>query len=182
LPTIPPTPQATTTWDDVVLTTAERDLARYVGPLAKLLVRKAAAQAADIGELYTMLATNIGDPAERKRFVAEPHASEAIASASHAGIRTGGRTGPGSNVGGTSPDHMRSTHSGMAAAPRPLEPAFVESTISRLAVYLGPIAKIVAKKAARQASSEDEFVQIVASHIGTQDRMAFLREMGLDDD
>ena len=182
LPTIPPPPHAATTWDDVVLTTAERDLARYVGPLAKLLVRKAAAQAADIGELYTMLATNIGDPAERKRFVAEPHASEAIASASHAGLRTGGRTSPGSHSGRTSPDHMRSTHSGTAAAPRPLEPAFVESTISRLAVYLGPIAKIVAKKAARQASSEDEFVQIVASHIGTQDRMAFLREMGLDDD
>ena len=39
-----------------------------------------------------------------------------------------------------------------------------------LAVYLGPIAKVVAKKAAQQAESEDEFVQIVASYIGTQDR------------
>ena len=65
---------------------------------------------------------------------------------------------------------------------RPLEPAFVDSTALRLAVYLGPIAKIVAKKAAQQAKSEDEFIEIVASHIGTQDRKAFLREMGRDDE
>ena len=182
LPTIPAPTTAANIWDDVVLTTAEKDLARYVGPLAKLLVRKAAAQATDLGELYSMLATNIGDPQERKRFVAEPHAAEAIASASRAGHKTGSHTSPSAHAVRTNPAHPRSTHSGMAAAPKPLESAFVDATVSRLAVYLGPIAKVVAKKAAQQASSEDEFVRIVAGHIGTQDRMAFLREMGMDDE
>ena len=182
LPSMPAPPHVTNTWDDDVLTTAEKDLARYVGPLAKLLVRKAAAQAADVGELYTILATNIGDPQERKRFVAEPHAAEAIASASRAGHKTGTHTGPGAHAVRTGPEHVRGTHSGTVDAPRPLEQPFIDATVSRLAVYLGPIAKIVAKKAAQQASSEDEFVRIVASHIGTQDRMAFLREMGMSDD
>jgi serine/threonine-protein kinase len=184
LPAVPPPPLEDRTWDDVVLTTAEKELARYVGPLAKLLVRKAAARTHDVAELYTMLATNIGDPQERRRFIAEPHAAVAVASTSHSGARTGGRTGPG--TGGhtvrSSPDHGRTTHSGKTVAPRPLEPAFVDAIVSRLAVYLGPIAKVVAKKAAQQAKSEDDFVQIVAGYIGTQDRRAFLREMGQIDE
>ena len=183
LPPVVPPPLDERTWNDEVLSTAENDLARYVGPLAKLLVRKAAAQAHDVGELYTMLATNIGDPGERQRFIAEPHAAMAIASVSRSGAGAGSHTHPsGVRAHGSSPAHGRSTPGGKTVAPRPLEPTFVESTVSRLAVYLGPIAKIVAKKAAQQAKSEDEFVQIVAGHIGTQDRKAFLREMGRDSD
>jgi len=169
-------------WDDAILTTAEKELARYVGPLAKLLVRKAAAQTHDVGELYTILSSNIGDPQERRRFIAEPHAAVAIASTSRPGpgVRTGGRTIPGGSHAST-PDRGRTTHSGKTVTSRPREQKFVDATVSRLAVYLGPIAKIVAKKAAQQAENEDEFVQIVASYIGTQDRMAFLREMGQGD-
>jgi eukaryotic-like serine/threonine-protein kinase len=184
LPPIPPPPPPTEkAWDDVVLTTAEKELARYVGPLARLLVRKASAQTHDVSELYTMLATNIGDPQERRRFIEEPHAAEAIAAISRAGLKTGGRAGTsGGPSGRSSPDRQSGTHPGGTHASRPLEQTFVDSTVSRLAVYLGPIAKIVAKKAAQQAKDEDEFVQIVASHIGTQDRKAFLREMGIGDD
>ncbi len=183
LPTVPPPPLVENTWDDVVLTTAEKELARYVGPLAKLLVRKAAARTHDVAELYTMLATNIGDPQERRRFIAEPHAAVAVASTSHAGAKSGGRTSPGpSHADRSAPDHGRTTHSGKTAALRPLEQTFVDATASRLAVYLGPIAKVVARKAAQQAKGEDDFVQIVAGYIGTQDRMAFLREMGQADE
>ncbi len=49
---------------------------------------------------------------------------------------------------------------------------------ARLAVYLGPIAQIVTKKAARGARSRSEFVQRVADNLGTQERAAFLREFG----
>jgi len=48
-------------------------------------------------------------------------------------------------------------------------------------VYLGPIAKVVAHKAARQARDSEEFVQLVAEHIGTQDREAFLHDVGTGD-
>jgi serine/threonine protein kinase len=184
LPSFPkPPPLAAKAWDDTVLTTAEKDLARFVGPLAKLLVRKAAAQTSDVGELYTILSTNIGDLQERRRFISEPHAAEAIALASRSGLKTGGRTGTGSgHADRSTPDRQETMHSGRTAVSHPLEPAFVDATVARLAVYLGPIAKFVAKKAAAQAKSPEEFVRIVASHIGTQDRGAFLREMGLADE
>ena len=57
---------------------------------------------------------------------------------------------------------------------------FIDQTTSRLAVYLGPIAKVVAHKAARQARDSEEFVQLVAEHIGTQDRESFLKDVGTE--
>lgn len=172
---MPPAPR---TWDDTILTTAEHELARFVGPLAKLLVRKAAARTNDVGELYSILSTNIGDPQLRRRFVEEPHAAAAIALASRGGTRSG--THPGGTDGRLSSHRTRTTGTGVAA-PRPLEQAFVDDVTSRLAVYLGPIAKVVARKAAQQSSNPQEFVRIVASHIGTQDRRTFLAEMGQDE-
>jgi hypothetical protein len=41
----------------------------------------------------------------------------------------------------------------------------------------GAVAKVVARNAARQARDADEFVQLVAEHIGTQERNAFLHEL-----
>jgi tRNA A-37 threonylcarbamoyl transferase component Bud32 len=168
-------------WDDTILTTAERELARFVGPLAKLLVRKAAARTHDVGELYSILSTNIGDPQQRRRFVEEPHAAEAIAQASRGGTRVGGGTHPGGGAAERSSSHRTRTTGTGVAPPVPLEQAFVDDVTARLAVYLGPIAKIVAKKAAQQATNPRDFVRIVASQIGTQDRHAFLAEMGQDE-
>ena len=129
----------------------------------------------DVVAFIAILATNIVDPANRQRFVAEPHAT----GTGFASARTGGQTG-GSGGRTTPASHERSgataPHTG--SPPRTLDQAFVDETTKRLAVYLGPIARIITKKAAQQATSPEAFVQIVASHIGTQDRHAFLREIG----
>jgi serine/threonine-protein kinase len=67
------------------------------------------------------------------------------------------------------------------AKPVPLERSFVDETTQRLAAYLGPIAKVVTSRAAQKAASREEFVELVAGHLGTQDRGAFLREIGFSD-
>jgi eukaryotic-like serine/threonine-protein kinase len=46
-------------------------LARYLGPIAGLLTRKAAQTAIDEAQLYSMLADKVTDAAERKRFITE---------------------------------------------------------------------------------------------------------------
>ena len=160
-------PAGTPTWDDATLATAERRLAQFVGPMAKIFVRQAAAGARDARELYTRLAERIDDPGARDRFTA---------------------SGPAADSSGThSPRGTRATVSSGSAAgtrtrsARPLDQAYIDDTTTRLAVYLGPIAKIVARKAAQQARDADEFVQLVAEHIGTQERRAFLRDVGADE-
>jgi len=174
-------------WDETTLRTVERQLAHFVGPMAKVLVRKAATQAHDVAELVSMLATNIGDHVQRQRFVDESGANDANISGQ--GTATGGAVKTGSGIP-LKVDTARSTGSRGAMVqpartdatgapvPVPLEPEFVHDTTLRLAVYLGPIAKVVARRAAERARTQDEFVQLVAENIGTQDRNAFLREMG----
>jgi serine/threonine-protein kinase len=139
-------------FDEATLATIERQIVRHVGPLARILVRQAATRAHDLRELRAMLGTHIADARERERFTTRAEVVEA----------SGSRPATQAATQGTS---------------RPLEPAFVEQTTSRLAVYIGPIARVVARKAAREARDCAEFVELVAQHIGTQDRGAFLRDM-----
>ena len=56
-------------WDDETLRTAEYELARALGPLAKMIVRRAAAQTSDRAELCMVLSDSITDPDARRRFV-----------------------------------------------------------------------------------------------------------------
>jgi len=176
-----PTPH----WDDETLTTAEHELARFLGPMARVLVRRAAAQTHDRGELGALLSESIDDLDTRRKFVdafarsgsdARPglaHASDlrggAVGSTAEKGVAAASQPGQAS----ASPHRPGQTPSGV-----PLDAAFVEQVNARLAVYLGPIARVVTKRAAQKATGRGEFVRLVADNLGTQDRVAFLRELG----
>ena len=158
-------------WDDPTLNTVEQELARFLGPVARLLVRKAAAQTTDRAELCALLSENIDDVDTRRRFV---EAFRKRTSGLHASA-----TDPHAKTIQPPGSHPSPTHpGGTTASGAPLDPAVVEQVTARLAVYLGPIARIVAKRAAQQASSRGEFVHRVADNLGTQERAAFLAEMG----
>ena len=58
-----------TTWTEQSLKTVERELAQYIGPLARVLVKRRAANATNLRELYQALAENIPDATERNRFL-----------------------------------------------------------------------------------------------------------------
>jgi len=168
---VPLKPEQPHAWDEAALATAERKLVRVVGPMARILVRQAASRAHDLRELYAILAGHIDDPGERERFA---HQATAEGSGAHASQPTpaAGHTRRGATL----------PTAGSRTRPLPpLEQEFIDQTTSRLAVYLGPIAKVVAHKAARQARNSEEFVQLVAEHIGTQDRESFLKDVGTGD-
>ena len=148
-------------WEDALLRTVERQLAHYVGPMAKVMTRKAAAQTTDLTQLYALLAENISDPATREKF------SAGIRSAA-----TPDATSPGAVSTGTNTRQLRQVA---------LEQSFVDQTSNQLAVYLGPIAKVVASRAAQKATSRQEFVRLVAGHLGDQERDTFLKEIGFEE-
>jgi serine/threonine-protein kinase len=174
-------------WDDDTLHTAELELARALGPMAKLIVRKAASQTHDRLELCSILAGNILDPEMRRKFVDAFNATgsgvRARLSAADARGTTGSspsghahpRTGAPASVPGTAHPRDTGTH-GPA-----LEPAFVDQITARLAVYIGPIASVVTKRAARDAKNRSDFLRRVAENLGTG-KGAFLREVGLGGD
>ena len=163
---VPLEPAGPAKWDDTVLTTVERQLAKIVGPMAKIMVRQAAPQCHDVHELYALLASNIQDPERRRQFVTEPAVAEA--SGPHGAARhPPPHSGP----------HTRHTARTQVSA-RPLDQAFVDQAAAKLAVYLGPIARVYARKAAQRTTDADEFVRLVAEHLGTQERRAFLHDLG----
>ena len=173
-------------WDDETLLTAERELARALGPMAKVIVHRAAAQASDRAELCMILSDSIMDPDTRRKFVtafertggsgvraggtgAQSASRSASQLASNSRPRTGGH-GSGSGTGHAS---GADSHGG------PLEQAYVDQITARLAVYIGPIAPVVTRKAARDAKGRRDFLRRVADNLGTQERAAFLQEVGL---
>ncbi|MGH8850888.1 MAG: serine/threonine-protein kinase [Casimicrobiaceae bacterium] len=162
-----PSVAAPPAWEDTILRTVERQLAHYVGPMARVMTRKAATQTTDLAQLYALLAENISDPSTRERFAAGIRSAVAPDATSPGAIATGTGTGTGT---------------GTQSQVRPaLEQSFVDQTSSRLAVYLGPIAKVVASRAAQKANSRQEFVRLVAGHLGAQERSAFLKEIGFEE-
>jgi len=160
--------QAAPIWDDTTLHTIERELADLVGPTARVMVKKAAAKSRDTAELYALISDSLTDPEVRQRFLDGMQRQAAERS---------GASKTATSVRGTMPPHLRSV-SGDTHAMAPIDPGFVEQTTLRLAVYLGPIAKVVARKAAKEAANRQQFVQLVASHLGAQERSGFLREFG----
>jgi serine/threonine-protein kinase len=68
-PAIPQTSTASRSWDPAILETARKNLAVFVGPMAKVLVNRAAKNARNISELYQALASEIGAPADREKFL-----------------------------------------------------------------------------------------------------------------
>jgi len=68
-PRTPQTSTASRSWDPAVLESARKNLAVFVGPMAKILVNRAAKNAQSVTELYRLLASEITAASDRERFL-----------------------------------------------------------------------------------------------------------------
>ena len=128
---------------------------RHVGPMAKVLLKRAARTAIDGSMLAGQLAQAIPDEAARKAFMAE--AMDKLAAAS-----------PGA-AGSPSVRFSRNL----------IEGALLETAALRLARYIGPIAKVVAKKTPGRPSDLGAYYRQLAENIPDEaDRARFLRDAG----
>ena len=159
-------------WDDATLDTAEQELARVVGPMARILVRKAAAQTSDRTELCALLADNIPDPDTRERF----RRSLSEGTTSSRGGRTAALTSH-ANAAANATGHHPATAS---SASRALDQAYIDKVTARLAAHLGPIARIVAKKAAARAYTREDFARFCADELDDEARAKFSAAMRAD--
>jgi hypothetical protein len=163
-------------WDEATLDSVEHELARFLGPVAKVIVHKAAALSRDRAELCSILSEKIDDPDTRRKFIDAFHKSTS-------GVRTAASSAPAAQAHGTT-RATSSLHPRTGDAPEksatglPLEAAFVDQVTARLAVRIGPIARILTRKAAQRARSRREFVQLVADGLDAPHRAAFLRDVG----
>jgi serine/threonine-protein kinase len=160
-------------WKTEALPELEPLLASHIGPMAKILLRKEAAGADGMDELCAKLLTHIPTEAGRVHF--------------QTGITQVKRklAASGTSTGLARPATLATTASAVVnapgrsaiRAPEPYDDAFVEQAAQRLTVLIGPIARVVAKRAARQTNDRSEFLQLLAGHIETApERARFLAD------
>ena len=146
-----PAPGSLLAWSREQLAEVERQLTPIVGPMAPILVRRAAANTGSRRQLYELLADHLHTPEERRRFLA----GEAQV------------TGPaqGSDAAGHGDDaHASSRISGIQPG-RPVTPETTQRAAQLLARYLGPIASVVARKAAAVATDEAHLYAMLADKL-----------------
>lgn len=153
--------------ESVDLRAIVKHLAFSVGPLARFLVEKAAAKARTAEELFAEIAATIPSAAERDAFLAkkqeflrgaaaQPEIASAVAAAS----------GQSSSVSVARP----------GAEVRPEDIAKASELAAR---HLGPLARILAGRAAQRAKSVEDLYLILAEHLKEgHERNDFLRDAG----
>jgi serine/threonine protein kinase len=145
-------------WAAEPLRELEELLAPYVGPVARVLVRRSAKTTSDGTALVRLLAEKI--PSERD--------GEAFAAAALEKVFGVARTEAAPDR--SSPDLSN----------KPVEAVDVDKATGRLAPYVGPIAKVMAKKAAAQARDLKAFYQRLAENLDPEDRARFLKDAGYE--
>jgi eukaryotic-like serine/threonine-protein kinase len=68
-PALPPTPPSTQSFDPALLEAVRKNLATYIGPMAKVIVTRAAKTARSRHDLYEKLADEIPSPKDRQTFL-----------------------------------------------------------------------------------------------------------------
>ncbi|MDG4551340.1 MAG: serine/threonine-protein kinase [Candidatus Contendobacter sp.] len=160
----PPPPSTPPGWDPVLLERAERWLTEILGPVARVLVRRTALQVGNPAELVQQLMAAI--PGEPDRLLFQRRMRTVLDG-------TAGSLGPA-----TGASVMGSQMSGSLGS---FEQSVLEAARRDLAVYLGPIAKVLVKQIAAKARTSQELYQRLAEHIPiAADRAAFLKRMPSD--
>jgi hypothetical protein len=153
--------------DPTLLKTLEDKLRTYVGPVARILVQTVAARGRSPADLCSELALSVPDEADRERFLRE--------TASLARIRP---SQPAAQPAGSSPlsDSSGSRSSGGRGRVS-LSEQELEQAQAALTQFVGPIARILVRRAATQASSVEVLWQALSTHIESPaERAAFLKQ------
>jgi len=154
-----------TSWHDATLKDVERQLAAHIGPMAKVMVRKAASSTVDMKELYAILASNLESEGARREFLSGINRLDPAEVSNHTGIRVVTQGMPATTE---------------SAAVAPIAQQTIDLTSRQLARYLGPIAGVLVKKAAAQAPSLNAFYTSLADKLGSDDeRRNFLKDVGV---
>jgi serine/threonine protein kinase len=151
VPEVYPTSQPPQALDTALLAQLESHLVRVMGPIARHLITKASREAASVEELCRILAQQVPDQRERDTFLR-----------SFAKTATAPRTATGSPP-----------HQGAIGA------EVMDETTRKLAVFMGPVAGVMVKRAARKVHSIEELYSMLAAEIPSdRDRASFLSSLG----
>jgi len=134
-----------TGWDAKTLLAIERLLLPQLGPMTRHVVRDATRRSPDLAALIATLARETLDPPEAVRFVARAqHLLRSAAAPSHA------------------PAARPATDALPVLGTTPMQPGLMEQAARVLAEQIGPIAALLARRAAAEAATREVFFAALA--------------------
>jgi serine/threonine-protein kinase len=161
------TPAAPEPFAIELLAEVERDLATFIGPIAKSAVRRAVRSTVDLSALYQVLAGYIESKGDRESFISTGQRHIAV---SHRYQSSGsqGSLGSQASLGQGGTDRPTAIIS--------IAPAVLSRLETELTAYIGPIASIVLRRLLSKSSSLPDFYRDLAAHIPDErERSKFLR-------
>ena len=153
---------ALTGWDEQTLAPVEKALASVVGPMARVMVRRAARESTNLSELGQRLAAEVPDAVDRSRFLARLESGTTHLTRTTATTAT-------SSSGLSQP--------GTAGAAPALTEAQLAHATRVLTSHIGPIARVLVKKAAAQQPSSARFIELLVDMADGVDRNRLQREL-----
>jgi hypothetical protein len=155
-------------WDAEVLRRIENELMLYIGPLAKVVVRKEAARAMSLEDLQVRIAKSIPAGEKRQSYMANISAGEEDSEdySSHQTIDLEPDLASWPDVENSETDES------VKWSPETL--AILQD---RLAEFVGPLAAMLVRKASRRAVDEQDLIKRLAEEIDDpNDRDRFVRK------
>ncbi|HEY4373142.1 MAG TPA: serine/threonine-protein kinase [Burkholderiales bacterium] len=147
-------------WPPEALAALAEELTQRIGPVARTLVKRGAAKSLDASALVEILVNTLDGYEERQQFAARARIIL-------------GQTLPSEGT------DNRANAPTMVAR-RGLPQADIDLAITRLTPYLGPIAKVLVKKAAAKSLDVDAMYLELAVHLTDEaEKKRFLKEAGL---
>jgi len=141
-------------WSDELLNSLEQSLARHVGPVAKILVKKNVRSSTSIDQLIASLIRHIPNEEERSQF------ARSVSTADRSLSRVTSGSGIHSRVEKPEPERP---------APEPQQNQWTDvqkaELVKLLAYHAGPLAGRMVKKALAQNSSQAQAIIALADHI-----------------
>ncbi len=150
-----------TPWKQEALPEVEASLARQIGPVARFLLKKVADKAEGLDHLAELLLPHIPSDLGRVQF------QQALAQIRKKLDATGTGTGMTRTPTLTSMSVAgRTTLPAPAGAvPEVFDEAFAEATADKLVALIGPIGRVVVKRAMKQTGDKQAFLQLLAGHV-----------------
>jgi|SRR5262245_493652 len=180
-------------WDPALLKQIETDYMRFVGPIAKIMVRRAQKKASDVEELYEKLADKLELTDERAKFmttrarVVPPEArlrsreAPARAEESHRPDPVGlMETAPSQRLQGTPPNGVLPRPQGKPPSrPRNASPSrgreLFDEIERQFAHFMGSSAKPIVRLAGKQTTSINQLYAMLSRMLDSpRDRLAFI--------
>ena len=152
---IKPQSKKTYQWNDNVLASIAQILLPMIGPIAPKMVQRQAKQSASPGELRDALASQLPTDTDRKQFIKQIESEIAEF---------------------TTPPMPRTILTDGSIKGVDLSATQIAELESTLTVYLGPIARVLIKQSAAQATSMEELFKRLESFIGSTEQQTQFKE------